>query len=156
MSLVIVLISLGLVLLVIEVFAPGGIIGSIGGILLFIACVLAFTTLGMTEGMITLGITIVAAALVFYIQFKVLSKTRMGKKFFLEKEITGAATALGDQARDLIGKTAEAVTVLSPSGYVSIEGKRFEAFSQSGQIAPGTILDVVDANHFQVIVRSKP
>ncbi len=156
MSLIIILFSIGLLLLAIEVLVPGGILGSVGGLMLFLGCVLAFIRLGFTEGIIAVAVTFVAAAIVFYIQFKILPKTRMGKKFFLDEEIDGNAAALGDQARDLIGKTAEAVTVLAPSGYVSVEGKRFEAFSESGHITPGTILVVVGANHFQIIVRSKP
>ncbi len=155
MSLIIILFSIGILLLAIEVLVPGGILGSIGGLMLFVGCVLAFINLGLTEGLIALLVAFVAAAIVFYVQFKILPKTPMGKKFFLDEEVDGAAVALGDQARDLIGKTAEAVTVLAPSGYVSIDGKRFEAFSESGHITPGTVLDVVGANHFQIIVRSK-
>jgi membrane-bound serine protease (ClpP class) len=106
--------------------------------------------------MIAIGITILAAILVFYIQFKILPNTRAGKRFFLNKEISATSTALGDEARDLIGKTATSVTVLSPSGYVTVDGKRLEAFSQSGHIAPGIELLVTDANHFQITVRTKP
>ena len=80
-------------------------------------------------------------------------KTRAGKRFFLSREISASAAALGDDARDLIGKPALSSTVLSPSGYVTIGGKRYEAVSQSGQIAPGTKLKVVDVNHFQLTVK---
>jgi membrane-bound ClpP family serine protease len=156
MSLIIILFSIGIFLLAAEVMIPGGILGIAGGLLLFAGCVLSFILLGTTEGMIAIGITILAAILVFYIQFKILPNTRAGKRFFLNKEISATSTALGDEARDLIGKTATSVTVLSPSGYVTVDGKRLEAFSQSGHIAPGIELLVTDANHFQITVRTKP
>ncbi|MBC7981388.1 MAG: serine protease [Armatimonadetes bacterium] len=155
MSLIILLFSIGILLLAAEVMVPGGILGSAGGLLLFAACILAFINLGNSAGLIAVAVTILATILVLYIQLKLVPQTRFGKKFFLARQITGVATAIGDQARDLIGKSAEAVTVLSPSGYVSIEGKRYEAFSESGQVASGTTLEVVGANHFQIIVRTK-
>ena len=156
MSLIILLFTIGLLLLAAEVIIPGGILGIAGGLLLFTGCILSFVQLGTSAGMIAIGITVLAAILVFYIQFKILPKTRYGKRFFLEKAVSGTSTAIGEEARDLIGKTAESVTVLSPSGYVTIGGKRYEAFSRSGHISVGTTLKVVDANRFQIIVSSEP
>jgi membrane-bound ClpP family serine protease len=155
MTLIIFLFAIGILLLAAEVMIPGGILGGIGGLMLFAGCVLSFVTLGNTEGLMAVGVTIIAAIAVFYIQFKILPKTRFGKRFFLSREISATSTALKKDARDLIGKTAQSVTVLSPSGYVTVGGKRFEAFSQSGQIAPGTELEVTDANSFQITVRTK-
>jgi membrane-bound ClpP family serine protease len=155
MTLIILLFAIGILLLAAEVMVPGGILGAAGGLMLFAGCVLSFVTLGNTEGLLAVGVTIIAAITVFYIQFKILPKTRFGKRFFLSREISATSTALKEDARDLIGKAAQSVTVLSPSGYVTIDGKRFEAFSQSGQIAPGTELEVIDANSFQIIVRTK-
>ena len=156
MPLIIILFSIGIFLLAAEVMIPGGILGIGGGVLLFAGCVVSFVVLGTTEGIIAIGVTLLAAGLVFYIQFKVLPNTRAGKRFFLERQISGTSVAVGDEARDLVGKTATAVTVLSPSGYVTVDGKRLEAFSQSGHIAPGTELLVTGANHFQITVRTKP
>ncbi|MEP2775725.1 MAG: NfeD family protein [Luteolibacter sp.] len=155
MTLIILLFAIGIFLLAAEVMIPGGILGLAGGVLLFTGCIVSFVQLGTTEGLIAIGISLIAAFIVFYIQFRILPKTRFGKRFFLRREISGSSTALGNDARDLIGKTAQSVTVLSPSGYVSIDGKRYEAVSQSGQIAPGTPLEVIAANHFQLTVRTK-
>ena len=156
MTLIILLFSTGLILLAAEVLVPGGILGIAGGLALFAGCVVSFMELGASGGLIAVVIAMLAAFVVFYIQFKLLPKTRVGKRFFLKREISATSTALQDSARDLIGKTALSATVLSPSGYVTIEGKRYEAVSQSGQIAPGTELVVVDANHFQLKVSTKP
>lgn len=155
MTLIILLFAIGIFLLAAEVLIPGGILGLAGGVLLFTGCVVSFVQLGTMEGLSAIGIALVAAGIVFFIQFKILPKTRFGKRFFLNREISSSSTALGDEARDLIGKTAISVTVLSPSGYVTIDGKRYEAASQSGQIGKDTELLVTDANHFQIIVRTK-
>ena len=156
MTLIIILFSIGIFLLAAEVMIPGGILGIGGGVLLFAGCALSFIMLGTTEGLIAIGVTVLAAFIVFYIQFKILPNTRAGKRFFLEKQISGTSAAGADEVRDLVGKTATSVTVLSPSGYVTVDGERLEALSQSGQIAAGTELLVTGANHFQIFVRTKP
>ena len=155
MTIIILLFTLGLVLLAIEVMIPGGILGIMGGALLFAGCVASFVQLGTTEGTIAIGVTILAAALVFFIQFKILPKTKFGKSFFLEESISGTSSSFKNDARDLVGKMAMSVTVLSPSGYVTIDGTRYEAFSQSGQIPKDTELLVTAANSFQLTVRLK-
>lgn len=155
MTLIILLFTIGLILLAAEVLVPGGILGIAGGLALFAGCVVSFIRLGASGGLIAVVIAMLAAFVVFYIQFKILPKTRIGKRFFLKREITATSTALQDSARDLIGKAALSATVLSPSGYVTIDGKRYEAVSQSGQISPGTELEVIDANHFQLTVKNK-
>jgi membrane-bound ClpP family serine protease len=152
-TLIIFLFALGIFLFAVEVLVPGGILGIAGGALLLAGCILSFVRYGSTGGLLAVVASILVGALVFYIEFKILPKTRIGKRFFLNREITATATALQDDARDLVGKAALSATVLAPSGYVTIDGKRYEAVSQSGQIAPGTELKVVDANHFQLTVK---
>jgi membrane-bound ClpP family serine protease len=154
-TLIILLFTIGLILLAAEVLVPGGILGGAGGLALLAGCIVSFIELGASGGLIAVVAAMLAAFVVFYIQFRLLPKTRIGKRFFLKREITATSTALQDSARDLIGKAALSATVLSPSGYVTIDGKRYEAVSQSGQIAPGSELEVVDANHFQLTVRTK-
>lgn len=155
MTLIILLFSIGLILLAFEVMIPGGILGIAGGILLFTGCILSFVRLGTTEGIIAILVTALAGFAIFFIQFKILPNTRMGKRFFLNDSIEGSSSSLKTKTRDLIGKTATSVTVLSPSGYVVIDGKQYEAFSQSGQIPAGTELEVISANSFQLTVKTK-
>lgn len=155
MTLIIFLFALGIFLFAVEVLVPGGIIGIAGGVLLLAGCILSFVRYGSDGGLIAVVASILVGAGVFFIEFKILPKTRIGKRFFLSREITATATALQNDARDLIGKAALSTTVLSPSGYVTIDGKRYEAVSQSGHIDPGIELIVSDANHFQLTVRTK-
>ena len=42
--------------------------------------------------------------------------------------------------------------MLSPSGYIMIDGKRYEAFCQSGQVPAGAALEVIGADNFRLIV----
>lgn len=155
MTFIVLLFSIGLVLLALEVIIPGGILGIIGGVVLFTGCVFSFFILGTLQGLIAIGIALFSGLLLFYIQFKVLPNTRLGKRFFLNREISGSANSLEENTRDLIGKTATSVTVLSPSGYVQVNGNSYEAVSQSGQIPKNTELLITAANSFQLTVKTK-
>lgn len=152
MTLIILLFAIGLLLLVVEVIVPGGILGTAGGLLMFGGCVAAFLKYGTGGGLIALAVALAATAVTFYFEFRVLPRTAVGKRAFLEKEITGVSAAFGDEARDLIGKSAVALTMLSPSGYIQIDGKRYEAFCQTGQVPAGTPLEVTGADNFRLIV----
>jgi membrane-bound ClpP family serine protease len=157
MTLIILLFALGIVFLAVEVIIPGGILGSIGALIMFGGCVAAFIKFGTNGGLIAVAVAVVCAALAFYIEFRVLPRTAIGRKAFLSKEITAVSAAFGEEARDLIGKSAKALTMLSPSGYILIDGKRYEAFCQAGQVPAGTELKVTGADNFRLIVsETKP
>jgi membrane-bound ClpP family serine protease len=55
----------------------------------------------------------------------------------------------------VVGKTAEALTPLVPSGYVLVDGRRYEAFSQSGHAPKGATMRVTGLDNFRLIL-SKP
>ncbi|MGA0846084.1 MAG: NfeD family protein [Luteolibacter sp.] len=152
MSLIILLFAIGIVLLAVEVIVPGGILGSIGGVTIFAACVLAFNRFGSTGGLVAVISAAAIGGLAFYVEFRLLPKTSIGRRAFLNHEISAVSSAYGDEVLDLIGKPAVALTLLSPTGYVSIDGKRYEAFSQSGQVAAGSSLKVTAADNFRLIV----
>lgn len=155
MSLIVILFAIGLFLLAAEVLVPGGILGAAGGLLLLAGSALSFVEFGKSGGLIALLIAGTTAIILFYIELRILPKTRIGKRFFLSRQITATSAALPDSARDFVGKAAISSTILSPSGYVTIDGKRYEAVSQSGHIALGTELEVVDTGPFQLTVRIK-
>ena len=152
MTLIILLFALGIVLLAVEVIVPGGILGSIGALLMFGGCVFAFKDYGTLGGSLAITVALLLAGVTFFIEFRILPKTEAGRRAFLKTEITGVSAAFGAEARDLIGKSAEALTLLSPSGYVRIDGKRYEAFCQNGQAPAGTPLQVIGADNFRLIV----
>jgi membrane-bound ClpP family serine protease len=152
MTVIVLLFLIGLIFIAVEVIIPGGILGAIGGLLMFSGCAVAFSTYGLWGGVLALAVAILLGILALYFEFQILPKTSIGKRAFLTTEITGVSAALGKEALDLVGLPAEALTMLSPSGYVRVNGKRYEAFSQSGQIPVGTMLDIVGADNFRLIV----
>ena len=156
MTVIILLFTLAIVLLAFEVIVPGGILGGIGALLMLAGCVLSFAEFGAVGGLLSVVAAIVLASLVLWIEFRVLPRTAVGKRAFLTQEVTGVSVAVGPEARNLIGQPAEAVTMLSPTGYVVVGGKRHEAFCESGQVPAGTALRVTGADSFRLIVSTNP
>lgn len=152
MSLVILLFAIGILMIVAEVIIPGGILGAIGALLMIGGSVMAFLEFGTTGGLVALAAASVITGLALYVELRILPKTRFGKRAFLDKEITAVTRAVGDEARNLVGKSAEAITMLSPSGYVRVDGRRYEAFCQSGQVPAGSALEIIGADAFRLIV----
>jgi membrane-bound ClpP family serine protease len=156
MTWIILLLVLGVLFIMAEVVVPGAILGIIGGVMMLAACAITFIFYGPEFGLLVVlgaGLFIVAALV---LELKVLPKTKLGRRAFLTREITAVSQAVDEGARSLIGKTAEAVTMLSPSGYITIDGQRYEAFCQSGQAPAGTALIVTGADNFRLIVTPRP
>lgn len=152
MSLIILLFIIGILCISAEVLVPGGILGGVGILMMFGGCVLAFTNYDFGGGMIAIAAAMVVTAIALTLEFKILPKTKIGRRAFLQKQISGSSSIYGSNEQQLIGKTAEALTKLTPSGYVRIDGQRYEAFSQNGQIDSGTTLQVVGCDNFRLIV----
>ena len=156
MTLIILLFAIGILLLVAEVLVPGGVLGAIGGLMLFGGCVMAFLDFGVGGGLLAVVTALLLGLAAFWLELRVLPRTRIGKRAFLTAEMTGVSAALDDTAKLLVGKPATALTMLSPSGYVRIDGQRYEAFCQSGQAPAGADLEVIGADNFRLIVSQTP
>lgn len=152
MTLIILLFAIGILFIAVEVIVPGGILGSIGALLMLGGCALAFREFGVGGGLLALLAGLVITGLALFIEFRILPGTKLGRRVFLTAQVTSVSAAVGTEAQALIGQAAEALTMLSPSGYVMVAGKRFEAFCESGQAPPGAALTIVGADNFRLIV----
>ncbi len=156
MTMLVLLFAVGILLILAEVIVPGGILGTIGGLMMFGGCVLAFMEFGSLGGLAAVSVALLLGAAALYLEFRYLPKTKLGKRAFLHAEISGVSAAFGKEALDLVGKSAEAITLLSPSGYILVEGHRYEAFCQSGQAPVGSLLEIIGADNFRLIVTQLP
>jgi membrane-bound serine protease (ClpP class) len=105
--------------------------------------------------MVAGGAALVLTAIALYFEFVLLPKTRLAKTFSMTGTVAGTSQpAIADRAK-VIGRQAVAVTALSPSGYVELDGQRYEAFARHGHTQVGERLDIIDVDNFRLIV-SKP
>jgi len=151
-SLIILLFALGIIFLTVEVIVPGAVLGSIGALLMLAGCYVAFINFNTLGGVLAVFSAFSIAILALFVEFRILPKTKYGKRAFLTSEITAVSVAIGKEALDLVGQSAESLTMLSPSGYVLVNGHRYDAFCQNGQVPAGTRLEIIGADSFRLIV----
>jgi membrane-bound serine protease (ClpP class) len=86
---------------------------------------------------------------------KILPKTGLGRMIGLRREAVaaGEGTPEAQDLSRLIGRVTTAETLLRPSGFVRIDGKRIVAESESGLIEKGRQVKVIRAGGTSVTVR---
>lgn len=155
MNAIVLLFLIGVLLLAGEVFVPGAILGIIGAVCMLTGCVLSFVQFGTSGGLLATGIAVALLGLMLYIELIWLPKTRMGKKMIVQSTISTTSQPPLAELNAIIGKTAEALTPLMPSGYVLVDGRRYEAYSQSGHVSKGATMRVTGLDNFRLIL-TKP
>ncbi|MBL9185962.1 MAG: serine protease [Opitutaceae bacterium] len=151
MTAIILLFVTGTLLLAAEIFLPGGIAGIIGGVALAAGSLLAFVEYGSGVGLIaTLG-AFVLLGVMLYVELVWLPRSRLGRSLIVQSTVEGVSQPpVAEEA--VVGAAATALTPLSPSGFVEIGGRRYEAFCRTGHAARGAELKVVGLDNFRVIV----
>lgn len=152
MNAIIILFVIGALLLAAEVFLPGAIAGIIGGIALLGGSILSFREFGFSGGLAASGAAVALVILMLYLELVVLPKTAFGRRMVVQATVDATSQPPLVSLEAVVDKPAEALTALVPSGYVLVEGRRYEAFCRSGHAAKGAALRVIGVDNFRVIV----
>lgn len=152
MNAIIILFVIGALLLAAEVFLPGVIAGIMGALALLTGSVLSFREFGFGGGLAASGAAAALVVLVLYLELVVLPKSAFGRKMVVQATVDATSQPPVANPETVVDKPAEALTTLAPSGYVLVEGRRYEAFCRSGHVAKGARLRVVSVDNFRVIV----
>jgi membrane-bound ClpP family serine protease len=141
----------GLVLLALDVFVASFLMGALGALALAGGCVLVWRDYGALAGGLTGVGALALLALAIWLELVVLPKTKFGRGLVVQSKVDATSQPAPADAA-VVGQPAEAATVLAPSGYVLVGGRRYEAFCQSGHAAKGTALRVIGVDNFKLIV----
>ena len=151
MSSVILLFACGILLLGLEVVVPGAVLGIVGGVLLLVGVGLSFDRFGPEGGALASAAALLIGGIAFYLEFVLLPRSRLAKKFSMTATVAGTSQPAVAQA-SLLGRPAVAATTLAPSDLIECEGRRYEAFSRSGLVPAGATVEVVGIDTFRVVV----
>lgn len=154
MTIFITLIAIGLLLIGLEVFLPGGILGIIGFVCLGAAVVTAFFAFDdPVYGFMALVGALLVGCGYFAILLIVLPKSRLWRTFNLESEIT--STSANEETTLLlhVGAEGDAVTDLRPAGIILIDGRRHDVVASTGFVVSGSRVRVEAIEGFRVVVR---
>jgi len=154
---------IGVTLIILEIFViPGfGIAGISGIVLVFISLFLSlvggdpFLDFEMvSNAIIQLSVSLVAAVILIFILAKFLPKTTIFNKFVLAVEEKKDAGFVSHSTSDeLVGKEGLAITTLRPAGTAKIDGNRVDVVSESEYIEKGQKIKVIAVEGIRVVVK---
>jgi membrane-bound serine protease (ClpP class) len=150
-QLFVILLVCGIMLLAIEVFVPGGVLGTLGTIALLGAIVIAFMAFGAKNGFLAAIGIVVLAAVLLVVWLNIFPKTGIGKKLTLSQD--GKAFKSGsDKTRQLLHAEGITLTELHPSGLAEFDGQRVDVVTNGSYIARQRPVKViaVRGNHITV------
>jgi len=150
MSTILISFILGIVLLAADVFVASFILAIGGGVSFLIGCISVYHHYGLMEALFSATGALVLLIGTVYFELVVLPKTKFGKGLVVES--TSGINAAPQATEAIIGKLGETLTTLAPSGYIQIDGQRYDAFSQSGHVVKGSQVRVVGVDNFRLIV----
>lgn len=148
-----ILFIIGLILVIAELFVPGGFVGIIGGALIIGSLLFA------GESFVHMAYSILIAMLIAGIGMVILMKF-FGKKLhmFNRLVLTDATTTeegyVSNTNRiELIGKTGQAITPLRPSGTVVVAQERLDVVTEGTYIDAGKTVEIVKVEGSRIVVR---
>lgn len=145
---------LGVVLVLAELFVPGGILGTIG----FIAIV--FSLMAITESLggmlLALGLTIGLILILVYVLYKVVPKDKFRNTLILKSTLNKDEGYISSQdLNSYIGKIGKTKSVLRPSGKIVVEGVIIDAVSQDVFIEAQKNVEIIFVDGTKVVVRER-
>jgi membrane-bound ClpP family serine protease len=151
------LLLVGLILLVGEVFVPsGGVLGVLSVLSLGAGIVMAFYHRGIEAGVVFLTITAVVVPIALTSAFRWWPHTPMGRRLLLD--VPRGDEVLPDNPqrralRQLVGRFGVAKNVMLPSGAIEVGGQSFDAISEGMPIEAGQRVRVIEVRGNRVVVR---
>lgn len=152
MTVIILLILIGIILILLELFIiPGITFAGIAGFIFTTAGIyMAYATLGKSGGHLTLGVSL----LFFVLVLVIVLRTGTWNKLMLTTEVSSTIEPI---AKDVIneGDTGKTVTRLNPVGKVKVNSTTIEARCPGQYVEPGTEVEVVKVFKNYIVVKLK-
>ncbi|MFI0435153.1 MAG: NfeD family protein [Parachlamydiaceae bacterium] len=147
-----ILVMLGLLLILFEFYLPGGVLGVLGGVAIFIAIVLFAS---QTSSILSLVLFIIgtAVALTLLIRFALwrIVNAKPADSIYSSANQEGYQASSYDTTA--IGKQGVVITDLKPGGYILVEGCQQPAISTSGYLVKGDQVLVIGGQEQSLIVK---
>ncbi len=149
----IILFLVGLLLLLLELYLPGGIAGALGGAAVIGSLFIAGEN--NTHMAVSIAIAVTVSLVVSILMVKVFGKQmRFFKKMILTDSTSTENGYVSNINRlDLIGRTGTAQTALRPSGIAVIDDERLDVVTEGSFIDPGKPVKIVKVEGSRIVVR---
>lgn len=146
-----VLLISGIVMLAIEVFLPGGILGVLGTFALLAAIVVGFRAFPAYGALVAVGI-LVFAAVILVVWLRIAPQTWIGRKLTIARDLDDAQ-ATNPDLESLVGQRGVALCALRPSGFARIGDRKVDVVTQGEMIDKDTEVRVIEVESNRVVVK---
>lgn len=146
---IVVLLSVGYILVIFEIFVPGGVLGVLGTISIAYGCYLAFS-ISTGWGFGAVGISVV----VTFVGLRMFLRSRAINRLILDNDQPKAWKAPDTRLPDLEGKEGRTLSALRPAGTAEIDDQRIDVVSDSEFIGAGLRIRVVEVEGTRVVVEA--
>lgn len=149
----IIILLLGLILLIIEMFTPGfGVAGGLGLVLLVAGIILTASTPFEALVMIVILLVILGAALTVVLHSA--AKGKLSKTLVLNDSLNKEAGYIGTEDLEyFIGKEGTTLTVLRPAGTAEFDGIRLDVVSEGDYIPRNSKVKIIQVTGRRIVVR---
>jgi membrane-bound ClpP family serine protease len=152
----IILLVVGLIILVIEMFVPsGGLLAVLAGGALLGSLGLAFSQ-GLGTGVIFLAVVVATVPSIVGAGMHYWPNTRLGRKLILQPPNADDVDPTTDRdraLRQLVGQVGRTLTPHLPSGITELAGRRVDTIDVGMGLEAGTLVRIVDVQGHRVMVR---
>ncbi len=141
LTLYITLLAVGFILVGIEIFIPGGILGTFGAVAWLAAAIVGWIKFPDPWNMVSAVGLLFIGLLTFVIWIRYFPKSRMGKVLSLSEN---AANYKAHKNTDLppVGSVGKTISTLRPSGIAEIEGRRLDVVANGEWIEAGESIKI--------------
>ena len=147
-----ILLTLGLLFLLAEVFIPGFGIAGITGIILFIVGII-MTANTFIEALVMFLILLLILAVVIMIVVRSASKGKLSKTLILNDSLSKEKGFSGVEDMKIFeGKKGVAITVLRPAGIGLFDGVRLDVVAAGSFIEEGSKIEVIEVEGRRIVV----
>lgn len=146
---------LGIILLFLEIFVPGGILGGLGVILLSIAIFIVVDS--VLQAILYIGGMLLVLGLLILLSFRFSRTRKFWEKFSLSTRQTKEAGYVAPEPsyEHYLGKKGVALSQLRPAGVADVDGERLDVVTEGGFIRQGSKIRVIEVEGTRIVVRQE-
>ncbi len=152
LTLYITLLLAGFMLIGMEIFVPGGILGSIGTVAWLVAAGVGMVKFETPWNVLSAFVLLLMGVLTFVVWIKYFPKSRMGKSLTLD-DSTKNYKAHRTVDEYSVGTPGEAISTLRPSGIARFDGQRVDVVADGEWIEAGQPVKIssTTSGHISVV-----
>jgi membrane-bound ClpP family serine protease len=146
---------LGIILLFLEIFIPGGILGVLG---IFLFSIGIFLTVDSAlQAILYIGGMLLTLGILILLSFRFPRTRKFWERFSLSTRQTKEAGYVAPEPsyEYFLGKEGVALSQLRPAGVADVEGQRLDVVTEGGFISQGSKIKIIEVEGTRLIVREE-